>query len=268
MQSSTITNPPSLTTFSDYGSAFASSTSDPFTSTSTDYPVFPNSQYIAKWFSYSSDEDGLTHLDIDLYNECYLPSRPYTYVNKRQADASSTSPTPRPTYLIDEPPCQRQAAINANCYFQNTNGTFSGLQPYEDDFDIQQQCFCDIYPFFDAVTGCNACFLEHGGIEGYHWFPSSYISAVSSSYCNSNPQTLEFYSWVSEWSQTDPAARVPSTTAPNVLGTQTAASLYYTNTETGTAAATSTSDAIQRPRFRPRWMAISAIVLSLLLIFT
>ena len=63
---------------------------------------------------------------------------------------------------------------------------------------------------------------------GYHWFPQSYVSAVSSSYCHANPQTTEFYSFASEWAKANPAASVPSTTAANILGTQTAASLYYT----------------------------------------
>lgn len=54
------------------------------------------------------------------------------------------------------------------------------------------------------------------------------MSAVSSSYCGANPQTTGFYPFAQEWAKTDSAAKVPSTTASDLLGTQTAASLYYT----------------------------------------
>jgi hypothetical protein len=27
-------------------------------------------------------------------------------------------------------------------------------------------CYCSKYPFFEAVDGCQACFEEHGGVEG------------------------------------------------------------------------------------------------------
>ncbi|KAJ5803827.1 uncharacterized protein N7518_000130, partial [Penicillium psychrosexuale] len=147
---------------------------------------------------------------------------------------------PKPTYLIDEAPCQRQAGINSNCYFWNTNGTFSGLVPYSDHWDVQQQCYCDVYPFFDSAAGCEECFRKHGGIEGYHWFPQSYVMGVSSAYCSANPQTTGFYPFAKEWSSGS-AASLPTTTAADSLGTQTAASLYYTYAEENTAAGVSST---------------------------
>ena len=104
---------------------------------------------------------------------------------------------------------------------------FSGLRDSEQP-GAQQQCFCDVYPFFDSVRGCMECFRQHGGIEGYHWFPQTYVNAVSSSYCAADPQSTLFYDFARDWAKTNPAAKLPSTTAENVLGTQTAASLYYT----------------------------------------
>lgn len=77
---------------------------------------------------------------------------------------------------------------------------------------------------------------------GYHWFPQSYVNAVSSSYCAANPQTTDFYAFAKEWAKTDPAATVPSTTASNILGTQTAASLYYTYAAVTAAASKSANN--------------------------
>ncbi|KAF3099620.1 hypothetical protein TWF569_004686 [Orbilia oligospora] len=214
---------------------------------SPDYPVFPNPIFLSKFALVSSDKSGRTNLDTDLYNSCILPYNPLSYPNNHKLKSretititnddnnkevpvpKDTNPkSPRPTYQLDRPPCKRAAAINANCYFQNTNGTFSGLQPYDSDFEVQQKCFCEIYPYFDSIFGCNECFRLHGGIEGYHYFPQSYMEAVSSTYCNANPITTAFYPFVSSWSKTNELAKVPTTTAPNVLGTQTEQSLYWT----------------------------------------
>ncbi|KAL5358563.1 hypothetical protein BJX96DRAFT_146784 [Aspergillus floccosus] len=203
-----------------------------------DYPVFPNAIYLSKFYLVSSQYSGLTDLDIDLYNECYLPARalPYHNHDKRDEDEATTTRTPKPDYQLDSPPCKRQAAINANCYYQDTNGTFAGLE-ISNEWEAQQQCYCDIYPFFDSARGCQECFKKHGGIEGYHWFPESYISAASSSYCSAEPQTTGLYPFVVDWAKTNSAADVASTTASDLLGTQTAANLYYTY-----AAATAASD--------------------------
>ncbi|KAK6527297.1 hypothetical protein TWF281_010484 [Arthrobotrys megalospora] len=147
---------------------------------SPDYPVFPNPRYLSKFALVSSQESGLTRLDTDLYNYCYLPWNPLRYNNneKREVITVTTSGEdvplpkydeprePRPDYQLDAAPCKRAAAINANCHFQDTNGTFSGLQPYDSDFEKQQKCYCEIYPYFDSVAGCNECFRSHGGIEG------------------------------------------------------------------------------------------------------
>lgn len=232
----------------DYSSdLFGTSTSSAAASTYTgdDGYVFPNGNYISRFYRVSSQYSGLTPLDIDLYNYCYLPYNSLSY-NKR--DASSTSantPTPRPTYLIDEAPCKRQAAINANCYWQNTNNTFQGLVPYsdpqsDDAFAQQQTCYCSTYPFFDSVLGCQACFDLHGGREGFHWFPAAYVSAASSSYCSARPATTDFENFVSSWAATQTQVQIVNTTASNVLGTQTAMSAYYTySTETASVSSRS-----------------------------
>ncbi|KAJ6131868.1 hypothetical protein N7471_007083 [Penicillium samsonianum] len=242
--SSSITTT-SLEPTSSYGyDSFGTSTSSSTAASNTDsgeYPVFPNGAYISRFYAVSSQESGLTDLDIDLYNECFLPYNPLPHHNFRRDDATETI-SPKPTYLIDEAPCKRQAAINSNCYFQNTNGTFSGLHLYSGDWDVQQQCYCDIYPFFDSAAGCQECFRKHGGIEGYHWFPQSYVMGVSSAYCSANPQTTGFYPFANEWS-TSSAASLPTTTAVDSLGTQTAASLYYTYAAENTAAGGGSSSA-------------------------
>ncbi|KAJ5197546.1 hypothetical protein N7449_008025 [Penicillium cf. viridicatum] len=224
-----------------YDSILGSSTSSSTAASETgsEYPVFPNGAYISRFYVVSSQESGLTDLDIDLYNECFLPYNLLSHHNFRRDDTTETI-SPKPTYLIDEAPCKRQAAINSNCYFQNTNGTFSGLQLYSGDWDVQQQCYCDIYPFFDSAAGCQECFRKHGGIEGYHWFPESYVKGVSSAYCSANPQTTGFYPFASAWS-TSSAASLPTTTAVDSLGTQTAASLYYTYAAESTATGDSSS---------------------------
>ncbi|RVD86155.1 uncharacterized protein DFL_004445 [Arthrobotrys flagrans] len=212
---------------------------------SPDYPIFPNPRYLSKFALVSAQKSGLTHLDTDLYNFCYLPYNPHSYINKNKKRETITITNddnnkdiplpkdaepqkPRPTYQINVAPCKRAAAINANCYFQDTNGTFSGLQPYDSEFEEQQRCYCEVYPYFDSIFGCNECFRLHGGIEGDHYFPESYMSAVSSTYCNANPITTGFYPFVSSWSKTNELAKVPTTTAPNILGTQTEQSLYWT----------------------------------------
>ncbi|KAH8772333.1 hypothetical protein BGZ57DRAFT_1005474 [Hyaloscypha finlandica] len=109
------------------------------------------------------------------------------------------------------------------------NGTLDSIE-LQKDAKEQQSCFCTEYPFFDSVDGCQACFEEHGGIEGYHWFPSTYIGAASATFCSATSLATGLYPFVSQWAATATAAHVPSTTAKDVLGTSTAASLYDTPT--------------------------------------
>ncbi|KAJ5365904.1 hypothetical protein N7517_008790 [Penicillium concentricum] len=252
-----------------YDSIFSTSTSSGAAASATasdEYPVFPNGAYVSRFYVVSSQDSGLTDLDIDLYNECYLPYNPLRHHNFRRDDATEAI-SPKPTYLIDEAPCKRQAAINSNCYFDNTNGTFSGLEPYSGDWDVQQQCYCGIYPFFDSAVGCQECFRKHGGIEGYHWFPESYVMGVSSAYCSADPQTTGFYPFADQWSKTS-ATSLPTSTAVDSLGTQTAASLYYTYTAEKTAAGGSGSDkssAAASTRLSLRSALVAALPLVLML---
>lgn len=67
---------------------------------------------------------------------------------------------------------------------------------------------------------------------GYHWFPTSFINAASSTFCSETSIETCFYPFVSQWAETAAEGRAPSTTAKDVLGTNTAASLYYTATAT------------------------------------
>lgn len=147
------------------------SNDEPTSTGSRDYPVFPNGDYIQKFYRVNQK---LTKLDVDLYNACYLPFRnlPYDNYNEKRAvrgDGPDEEPlppnAPQPTYEITSAPCKRQASINANCYFKNTNGTYSGLEVSQ-EWDVQQQCYCEQYPFFDSVKGCMECFRQHGGIAG------------------------------------------------------------------------------------------------------
>ena len=223
-----------------YGSSSTSSSIVPTSTFAGDdtYPVFPNSRWFSRMYLVNAQDSGLTQRDQELYNYCYLPfnSAVYDYgFGKRDATSTSSStPTPRPTYLSDEVPCKRQAAINANCYFQNTNHSFTGLEPYSNglqpgfSYADQQRCFCKTYPFFDSVLGCQECVEQHGGTEGYHWFPAQYVSAVSSSYCAAEAATTDFYAFQQNWAKTQTEVNVGSTTASNALGSETAMSAYYT----------------------------------------
>jgi hypothetical protein len=96
---------------------------------------------------------------------------------------------------------------------------------------------------------------------GYHWFPESHISAYADAYCGADPNSLsqamdDFYK---SWSVTAPEAKVPSTTAKDVLGTQTAASLYYT--ATAVAKAKSKNSATATTPKKQGWLAGAAWVL-------
>lgn len=203
--------------------------------------VFPNGEWAARMYSNTNSADDL---DIELYNYCYLP---YNFLSHYKRFQVTSSCPPRPTYLDDEAPCKRQAAINTNCYFENTNSTFLGLQVPTDPEALasQQQCYCITYLFFDSALGCQACFQDHGGIEGFHWYPDAYVNAFSSSYCAASSVTTDFYASYSDWSSTQTDVSVPMTTASNVLGTQTDMSLYYTyNAQVASAEATSTSTSL------------------------
>ncbi|KAF9892425.1 hypothetical protein FE257_001533 [Aspergillus nanangensis] len=241
------------------GTSTSSSNAASFTS-SEEYPVFPNPAYLSRFYLVSSQYSGLTDLDIDLYNECYLPARALSHHDPVKRE----DVTPKPTYLIDNPPCKRQAAINTNCRFQDTNGTFAGLE-VSGDWEAQQQCYCETYPFFDSVLGCQECFEQHGGIEGYHWFPESYVSAVSSSYCNAKPQTTGFYDFALQFAKSDSAADVPTITASDVLGTQTAASLYYTYAAATDAGDSTKGSAPVTTRLSLWRVLLAAVPLSLML---
>ncbi len=267
-----LTSPiPSLTTTSGFevDSLFGTSTFSSATasySSSDEYPVFPNGVYVSKFYVVSSQDAGLTNLDIDLYNYCYLPYNPLLYHDSKKR-TPQYSGDPWPDYLLDEAPCKRAASVNANCYIENTNGSFTGLKPFEQP-DVQKECFCEKYPYFDSTLGCMECFRQHGGIEGYHWFPQSYVNAISSSYCGASPQSTGFYDFASGWAKTDPAAKLPSTTAENVLGSQTAASLYYTYAAAATTGGSqNTALGMEAPRARLSYQNVLVAVTSLVLAF-
>lgn len=58
--------------------------------------------------------------------------------------------------------------------------------------------------------------------------------------------TTEFYAFMSQWAKTQDAVSISSTTASDVLGTQTAASLYYTPVATTAASDSKTSQSGSR----------------------
>lgn len=278
------------------GTATSSAASATFTGDPS-YPVFPNGQWLSRFSKVSSLESGITNQDTDLYNWCYLPEGgPLSYLpspynqstHAKRATSWKSIVIEKPDYQIQVAPCKRQAAINTNCYFKNTNGTFSGLTTYEDDFGEQQHCYCQKYPFFDTVVGCQKCYELHGGIEGmlylsiplrfycgrrrvcltmfdigYHWFPESYVDALADTYCNANPLDKEFYGFIAAWKSTAAEAQVPSTTAKNILRSQTAASLYYTPNAAAVSAAKAKSVAAQLKPRKTKWAlgVISGIAL-------
>jgi hypothetical protein len=131
----------------------SSKMSTPAYNGSDTYPVFPNGRFVSKFYLVDAQDSGLTQTDIDLWNRCYLSTRPLK-------ERSSVS---KPNYQIDEAPCNRQRATNA-CYF-TSNGTLTSIEK-QTDAKAQQDCYCNVYPFFEAVGGCQACFEKHGGIEG------------------------------------------------------------------------------------------------------
>jgi len=159
--------PTATYSYSGFGSSTSASPSASHTGSDT-YPVFPNGIFMFKFALVSSQDSGLTDLDIDLYNECYLPYNPLPYHSnqvRQDAAVTSASVSTNPNYQINVPPCKRQSAISTSCYFQDTNGTFVGIQ-ISNLWKVQQQCFCEQYPFFDSASGCMDCFKEHGGVEG------------------------------------------------------------------------------------------------------
>lgn len=102
----------------------------------------------------------------------------------------------------------------------------------------------------------------HGG---YHWFPESYVKGVSSAYCSANPQTTGFYPFANAWS-TSSAASLPTTTAVDSLGTQTAASLYYTYAAESTATSSSEKNsAVATNRLSLKRALVAALPLVLML---
>ena len=132
---------------------------------------FLNSCYLSRFTRVISQYSGLTNLDIDLYNRCYLPYNALSYDTKkakRDGESWVSVQIEKPDYQQEVAPCKRMGAIGANCYWKNTNGTFSGLDKYQDDFGQQQNCYCKIYPFWDATAGCMKCLEMHGGIEGMY----------------------------------------------------------------------------------------------------
>ncbi|KAH7116140.1 hypothetical protein B0J11DRAFT_584174 [Dendryphion nanum] len=242
-------------------SAGATFTGDP------DFYVFPNPHFLSRFYKVSSHISGLTHLDTDLYNRCYLPSRPHEYIDSKRDVSWVHIKIEKADYRTEDAPCIRQAAINANCYQRDTNGSFSGLERYKDHFDEQQHCFCEKYPFFESALGCQKCLEMHGGISGYHWFPESYVNAAANAYCAQDPPTQEFYKFVQSWKATAAEANVPSTTAKDVLGTQTAASLYYT---AGAVASSKKNGSPRSPRSPPKiglelgicgWIVLALLVI-------
>lgn len=94
------------------------------------------------------------------------------------------------------------------------------------------------------------------------------MKGVSSAYCSANPQSTGFYPFANAWS-TSSAARLPSTTAVDSLGTQTAASLYYTyaaeSTATGGGGAGEKNRAVATTRLSLKRALVAALPLILIL---
>ncbi|CAI7590272.1 unnamed protein product [Penicillium viridicatum] len=260
-----------------YDSILGSSTSSntAASETGSEYPVFPNGAYISRFYVVSSQESGLTDLDIDLYNECFLPHNPLPHHNFRRDDTTETI-SPKPTYLINEAPCKRQAAINSiatskipTAHFQAFNcirviGTSSSnaIVTYIPSLTRQPV----VRNVIENMEGLRVG-LSHS-MSCYHWFPESYVKGVSSAYCSANPQTTGFYPFANAWS-TSSAASLPSTTAVDSLGTQTAASLYYTYAAESTAAGGSSSSeknsAVATTRLSLKRALVAALPLVLML---
>ncbi|EFE44149.1 hypothetical protein TRV_01109, partial [Trichophyton verrucosum HKI 0517] len=202
---------------------------------SDNYPVFPNGKYLSKFYLVSGQYSGLTDLDYHLYNVCYLPYRPFDVgtsfgIDKRRVSHTDSN-APRPTYLINDPPCKRQAAINANCHFKNTNGTRSqAWSPIPTILTYNSNVTARSIPFLTLLLDV--------------------------------PAPAEFFDFIKAWAKTDPAATLQSTTASTILGTQTDASLYYTY---AAASTTSPSSAVpaKPPGLRKILLAALAVGVAL-----
>jgi hypothetical protein len=72
------------------------------------------------------------------------------------------------------------------------------------------------------------------------------VGALADAYCVADAPTKEFYAFVGEWKATAIEAKIPSTTASDMLGTQTAASLYYTPTPAVTSKKPSSASHLKR----------------------
>ena len=93
-----------------------------------------------------------------------------------------------------------------------------------------------------GINRCSDCYRLHGGREGADFYPEEVGNSISASYC-SGTATLGFPNFLFN-AFTENSFPIASTRESDVLGTQTAVSLYYTATgeatatgaETGTAA--------------------------------
>ncbi|KAK2760941.1 hypothetical protein FQN54_002183 [Arachnomyces sp. PD_36] len=92
----------------------------------------------------------------------------------------------------------------------------------EASLEVQQECICGS-EMFDLFKGCSNCFKLHGGVENVDYLNDEYYDSVSSKFCGGEP-TIS----LNDLMMKSPQTATAGTTNSDVLGTQTAASLYYT----------------------------------------
>jgi hypothetical protein len=159
-------------------------------------------------------------------------------------------------------PCNAVSAIELECIY-GASGLATWLAELQGSTDssygiddstpmlsntTQRDCICQSQ-IFNGMTGCTDCYLKHGMSQADYAnegpaFEPSLISSFSSSYCAAtNTPTLGFqdvaYNIASTFltaTATDVSSSALTSTFTDPLGNNTAVSLYFTPSVTGTAA--------------------------------
>lgn len=124
------------------------------------------------------------------------------------------------------PPCIAYSALSVYC---SVNGT--------DEIDniAEQECMCN-GGFFEALSGCNACIMAHGGAADFDWYSQSELDTLQSSFCSAK-QPEEFYELAEETLLTDDDDDTSYSTGSDIAPSNTAVSVYFTATQKYTAGA-------------------------------
>jgi hypothetical protein len=129
-------------------------------------------------------------------------------------------------------PCNVMAIYYANCTYGASpfwlSNNLGGAS--EEPEKVQQICFC-IGAYWEYASGCNTCLKQHGAAEGARgWIPATYLSQQSMGYCATSAFDLKFGSFLASFTPSTMVTDASATASSNFLGTNTAATAYFTAT--------------------------------------